>query len=355
MQALAVTPKKRNSFRIADVKTPSPEADEVLVKTVRVGICGTDLEIVQGYYGESPEGADYLILGHESLGHIEAVGRDARGFTPGDYVVATVRRPDSCINCQRGEPDMCLTGEYKERGIKGLHGFMSEYFVEKPQYLVKVTADIQGVAVLMEPLSIVEKVLRQAFKIQERLVWEPKNALVLGAGPIGLLATALLCLKGLRTFTLATGPRGNYKAQLAEVMGATYVDVNENPIQQIPRKIGNIDIIFEATGSSFVAFQAMGILGNNGIICLTSVSSGEKHLEVPSDALNLSMVLGNKVSFGSVNASKIDWERGIEHMKEMEKRWPGLLAKMITRRFPLGDFAQALGRRRDDIKVVIEL
>ncbi|MCH7836597.1 MAG: alcohol dehydrogenase catalytic domain-containing protein, partial [Chloroflexi bacterium] len=199
MRAVIVTPKEPGSGRLAEVPDPQPRDGEVLVQVHQVGLDGTDAEILQGQYGEAPPGDDYLIIGHESLGRVVEVTNGAEGLSPGDWVVAIVRRPDPvpCRNCAAGEWDMCLNGQYTERGIKGLHGFLAEFYSEAPEFLVEIPADISAVAVLLEPVTIVEKAIEQIKRIQSRLVWQPERAVVLGAGPIGLLAGMLLSLEGL--------------------------------------------------------------------------------------------------------------------------------------------------------------
>jgi threonine dehydrogenase-like Zn-dependent dehydrogenase len=321
---------------------------------LEVGVDGTDMEVAKGLYGEAPQGSNHLIIGHESLGRVEELGPGVTQLAPGDLVVATVRRPDDCPNCRRGEYDMCLYGNYRERGIKGLHGYMAEFYVEEPAYLVPVPEELRPVAVLLEPLSIVEKGISQAFKIQERMYWEPRRALVLGAGAIGLLATFLLRAKGMETYTLATRPKDSLKATLAEACGATYLNAGEDPIVGLSHKLGNLDLIVEATGNSSVAFQAMSVQGTNGILCLTGVSAGNRRLEVPADTLNLEMVLGNRVVFGTVNANRRHFEMGLQHLADFQARWPGLLERLFTRRLSLSQWEQALAREREDVKVVIE-
>lgn len=328
-----------------------------MVKVLEVGLCGTDMEINEGLYGEAPSGEDFLIIGHESFGQIEAVGDKVEGLQPGDMVVATVRRPcpDNCINCRAGESDMCLTGNYSERGIKGLHGFMAEYYVETPDYLVQVPEGLMGLGVLLEPLSVVEKAISQAHRIQERMRWEPRKALVLGAGPIGLMATLLLRLRGIETYAFARSPKTDLKAEIVKKAGAHYISAMEDPPETLEKKLGPPDLIIEATGNSSLAFQAMGMLGPNGILSLAGISSGKGKLEVPADYINLRMVLGNQVVFGTVNAHKGYFQMGIGHLREFEEKWPGLAGRLITSRLPLGKFERALKREKGDIKTVLEL
>ncbi len=357
MRAVIVTPEEPGSGRLAEVPDPQPRDGEVLVQVREVGLDGTDAEILQGQFGEAPPGDDHLIIGHESLGEVAEVTNGAKGVSPGDLVVAIVRRPDPvpCRNCAAGEWDMCLNGLYTERGIKGLHGFLAEFYAETPGFLVRVPAGVADVAVLLEPLSISEKVVEQIKRIQERLVWQPQRAVVLGAGPIGLLAGMLLRLEGIEVHFYATTKEG-IKSDLVESMGANFIWAREHKLDHVlADEIGTVDIIVEATGFSPLAFDAMDMVGPNGIICLTGVSGGSRKLEVPTDHLNLEMVLSNKVVFGSVNANRRHFESGVRHLQEIETRWPGLLSRMITRRLPLKDFARAFEPSSDRVKSIVEI
>ena len=357
MRAVIVTPKEPGSGQLVEVPDPEPRDGEVLVRVQEVGLDGTDDEILQGQYGEAPPGDDYLIIGHESLGRVEKVMGGATGLSPGDRVVAIVRRPDPvpCRNCAAGEWDMCLNGQYTERGIKGSHGFLSEFYAESPDFLVTVPAEIAPVAVLLEPLSIVEKAIEQIKRIQSRLVWQPERAVVLGAGPIGLLAGMLLSLAGIEVHFYDAAERG-IKSDLAEATGAKYIWAGERKLgHELADEIGTVDIVVEATGFSPLVFDAMDMVAPNGVVCLTGVSGGSRKLEVSADRLNLEMVLSNKVVFGTVNANRRHFESGVRHLPEIEARWPGLLSQMITRRLPLKDFARAFERSPSHIKSVVEV
>jgi threonine dehydrogenase-like Zn-dependent dehydrogenase len=332
----------------------------VLVKTVRVGICGTDMEIDRGEYGVAPPGEEYLIIGHENFGRVESVGEDVKGFAPGDLVVAMVRRPDDCPNCLAGEQDMCLTGNYSERGIKGLHGFMSEYYAEYPQYLVKLPSSLKEVGVLVEPLTVVEKGIRHAWAIQTRMRnWQPKKALVLGAGPIGMMAAVILRLRGLETIVYARDTSTEISERVAAI-GATYVPQLDatgemiNHIGELPKNHGPFDFVLEATGAEQVALSAMRIIGLNGILCLTSVTGSETPMEICPGCLNLELVLGNRTVFGSVNANKVDFEQAVTDLTSAQEKWPGWLESIITRRVPIDRFRDGLTRRPGDMKVVVE-
>ena len=353
MKAGAVTPGQKDSAKVVEIDDPVLQQGEVLVKTLEVGIDGTDIEISQGRYGESPLGQDFLVLGHEALGELEKTGGSA--LHQGDLVVPLVRRPDGCINCCSGQSDMCVEGNYRECGISGAHGFLREYLTEDPQFLVTVPQNLRQVAVLAEPMSIVTKGVAQSLEFHHRSAKPVEVALVLGAGPLGLLATAFLRLQGFNIYTLDILPRSSLKGQLAEAIGAIYLDGRDLGIDELPRQLGNLDLIVEATGNSTVAFQAMSALGVNGVLCLMGVSTEEKRLQICADCINMEMVLGNKVVFGTVSSNRSHFERAISLMAEMEQRWPGWLARLITRRLTLIDFQDALHPAPGGIKTVVEI
>ncbi len=355
MQAIAVTPKQAASARQVELAKPQAGDGMALMRVLEVGIDGTDTEINNGAYGAAPPGSDVLVIGHEALTVVEAVGKGVDSFKPGDLVVSTVRRPDDCPNCRAGESDMCLKGDYTERGIKGAHGYMAQYYSEKPAFMVRIPPELRPFAVLLEPLSIVEKATFQAWKIQERMVWEPKRAVVLGAGPIGILGTILLRLRGLEVHVYAKSPGDSLQAQVVKSLGGVYESVDQHPITSLKDELGQIDFFLEGTGNSAVAFQAMAALGTNGVLCLTGVSAGNRSIEIPSDLINLEMVLGNRVVFGSVNANRRYFEMGVQHFQQADQRWPGIFTRLITRRVPFSDFKSALDRRPEDIKTLLTI
>jgi len=355
MRAVAVTPKQPGSARQVELPIPTAAPGMAVMRVLEVGIDGTDTEINQGLYGEPPPGFSFLVVGHEALSVVEAVGEGVAGFVPGDLVVSTVRRPDNCPNCQAGESDMCLLGYYTERGIKGAHGYMGEYYSETPAFMVKIPPALRPFAVLLEPLSIVEKATYQAWKIQERMLWQPTRAVVLGAGPIGILCTVLLRLRGLEVHVYAKSAPVSLQGRILTDLGATYQSVDEHPVTGIKDELGQIDFILEGTGNSSVAFEAMAQLGTNGILCLTGVSAGNRSIEIPADVINLQMVLGNRVTFGSVNANRRYFEMGLQHFQQAEQRWPGIFERLITRRVPFSDFLAALDRQPEDIKTLLTI
>ncbi len=309
-----MTPGKAGSVRLIDAPQPNASAGQVLLRTSKIGICGTDLEIIQGGYGEAPLGSEYLILGHECLATVEDAPNNSAGVRKGDLVVPTVRRPDSCLNCQSGESDMCLTGQYKEHGIKGLHGFCSEYSLSDLNYLVPVPAELSDVAVLLEPASVAEKGVFQSFKIQERMMWKPTKALVLGTGPVGLLTVLLLKLRGLDVTAVATRPKDSLKARTVEKIGGTYVNANDQPITSL----GKFDLIMEETGVASLAAEAQGLLNNNGVLCLLGIYRPNLATQDIGHSYD-DIVLGNKITFGSVNANKRYFLSGIQDFRIIHK------------------------------------
>jgi threonine dehydrogenase-like Zn-dependent dehydrogenase len=333
-----------------------PGGWEVLVDMREAGICGTDEELNAGIIGEAPAGSDYLIIGHENLGVVSRRGPGVECLQEGDLVVATVRRPcpERCFECRNFHSDMCLTGDYFERGIRGMHGYMAEQYVESPDYLVRVPRELEKVAVLLEPLSIMEKGITEAFKMQERLPWRPERALVAGTGPIGLLAAFVLRDMGLETYAFATREKESLKAHVTEASGAHYINVKEVPIEEIVERHGPFDIIVEATGSSRIAFQAISAVDRDGIVCLTGLSPHQGEHTVCTDCVNMDLVMNNKVVFGTVSANRMHYERGIDRIASIERKWPGLLGRMFTRRVDLDHVVEGMHRTRDDIKVVVE-
>jgi threonine dehydrogenase-like Zn-dependent dehydrogenase len=356
MKAVAVLPGTRDSLHVRDdAPEPHPAEGEVLVRVLEAGICGTDAEIHQGLYGTAPAGSSFLILGHENLGVVEAAPAES-GLSEGDLVVATVRRgcPEGCRACVSDQNDMCLTGHFLERGIGGLHGFMCESYCESPRYLIRLAPGLRAVGVLLEPMSIVQKGIEQALRIQQRVAWEPRKAVVIGAGPIGILAALALRLRGLEVHVASLGPATSARARLLAQADIRYVSTAAVPLNQLPSVIGTIDLVFEATGAAAVVFDSMRLLGPNGICILSSVTPAGKTLDTDVGAWNREMVLGNKLAFGTVNAGRRHFEAGARDLLAAQALYPGWLARLITRRMPFGEAKRALTREPDGVKTVLE-
>jgi len=335
MKAIAVKPGVPNTVHLTELPTPNvsdiPNGHGVLVRVIRVGVDGTDKEINAAEYGQAPPGYDFLIIGHESFGQVQAVGPKVTEVKPGDYVVATVRRPGSSIYDLIGTNDMTTDDTYYERGINLRHGYMSEYYVDDAEFIVKIPQGLKHVGVLLEPTTVVEKGIAQAYEIQRRLrVWKPKRAAVMGAGTIGLLATLVLRLKGLQVTTFGKTAKPYLNSDLIEAIGATYQSTEGVSILEGAKRSGQFDIIFEATGFSPVVFDSMQALSKNGVLVLSSVTGGDRKVEIPTDKINLEFVLGNKVMVGTVNANREYFEMGVKDLAQAEAEYPGWLSRLLT-------------------------
>jgi glucose 1-dehydrogenase len=350
MRALAMIPRRAGSGAVREVPDPVPSEDEVIVDVVRVGLDGTDADIARGDYGEAPAGSELLVVGHESFGRVARGNKELAAGTP---VVASVRRPDACPNCANGESDMCLWGEYKERGIKGLHGYCAERYAERPEYLFRIPEELCDVAVLLEPLTIGEKGWRHASAAQRRMtVWEPRRALITGAGPIGILAAVVMRLRGLDVIVVERTEKPERRLLLDRI-GAGYAATSVTPLETLARE--RYDVMLDATGSTAVGFDLMRAMDTNAVLILTSVGSTGRELTVAADEIARRLVLGNGLVLGTVNANAADFRQGIADLGQAERRWPGFLASLITRRLPLERAAEALPHDPAQIKQVVEI
>jgi len=359
MKALAVIPKQVNSVHLVEMDKPKVDdiADGlgVLVEVLRVGVCGTDREINNGEYGIAPEGAEFLVLGHENFGKVAEIGKNVTDLKVGDYVVATVRRPrGSSIYDKIGEQDFTTDNNYYERGISRIHGYMAEFYSESSDFLIKIPPAIAEIAVLLEPLSIIEKGLKQAADIQERLkIWHPKRAAVLGTGNVGLLTVMALRMRGYEVHGFGLDmPEGYVNAELCNYIGATYDSTKETTIKDSAKKYGEYDLIFECTGYSPIIFDAMQSLNENGILILASVTGGERKTDaVPSDKINQMFVLGNRAMVGTVNAGREHFELGVKDLALCEAMYAGWLSRMLTHKIDgLENFEQAFAILNDPAK-----
>lgn len=348
MRALTVVPGKADSLAVSEVDEPSPGADELLVDGLAVGVCGTDKEISNGEYGWTPPGRERLVIGHESLGRVRQAAADS-GFAAGDLVAGIVRRPDPlpCGACAHGEFDMCRNGKYVERGIKQLDGYASEVWTVPAAYAVRLDPALGGAGVLMEPTSVVAKAWEQVERVGQRAWFEPRTALVTGAGPIGLLAALIGVQRGLDVHVLdrvTSGP----KPALVRDLGATY---HHEDVDAVLQRI-TPDVVIEATGAAPLVVASMAGTSSYGIVCLTGVSSGGRSLPVDAGELNRSIVLENDAIIGSVNANRRHYSLAADALAAADVSW---LHRLISRRVPIAQVAEAFDARDDDVKVVLEL
>jgi threonine dehydrogenase-like Zn-dependent dehydrogenase len=359
MRALAVFPKEKQ-VRLIERPDPAPvQGSQVLLRILEVGICGTDREIAAFHYGAAPEGSDFLILGHEALAEVVETGPDVTAVRKGELVVPTVRRPcphRHCAPCRAHRQDFCVTGDFTERGIQEAHGFLQEYVVEDDEYLVHAHRKLADVAVLTEPLSIAAKAAEQGAAIQQRLPWAQPRArgLVLGAGPVGLLGAMSMITRHLDTFVYSLEPATDVRAKIARNIGATYVSGAEVPLGELARKIGAMDLIYEAVGIARVGFDAFGALGANGLLVFTGVPAPGKPQPLDTGALMRDLVLKNQLVFGTVNAARSAYETALGELEQGMFLFPEGVRSLITQRHALEE-APALLTARGGIKHVVHL
>jgi len=347
MRALTVAPNVANSARVEDVPEPPSSDGAVLVRTLALGVCGTDREIVSGSYGWAPPGETRLVIGHESLGKVQEAPAEA-GVTVGDLVVGIVRRPDPvpCPACAVGEWDMCRNGRYTERGIKERHGYGADLFRVEPDFLVKIDQSLGMAGVLVEPTSIVAKAWDHTERIGRRSrAWQPKTLLVTGAGPIGLLAALMGAQRGLEVHVLDHHESLDKKVLVRALSGTFHNGSLANLDRLRP------DILMECTGAPSVVRDVLGRTAAGGIVCLVGVSAPGQAFDLDIGLLNRTMVLDNDTVFGSVNANRKHYEDAVDTLQRADKAW---LARLITRRVPVEQWTLALEPQPDDIKVVVD-
>jgi threonine dehydrogenase-like Zn-dependent dehydrogenase len=340
MKAVAVDPSRREVKLIEAAPPGLTSPTHVKLRMLDVGVCGTDREICTFEYGTPPAGSSHLVIGHESLGEVVEVGPGVSRVRVGDLVVPTVRRPcphATCRACRADLQDFCFTGDFSERGIKGLDGYMTEFVVDEEKYMNVVPRGLRDVAILVEPLTIAEKALIQVRQVQQRLPWgnEGHRAVVLGAGPVGLLGAMALIAAGFDTWVYSREQVPNPKADLVAAIGGHYASAIDTSIDQLSAQVGNIDLVYEATGASSVAFQMMKVIGTNGIFVFTGVPGRKAPIEVDTDTIMRNLVLKNQVVFGTVNASREAFEASVRDVGLFQQRWPAALRALISGRHPV--------------------
>ncbi len=365
MDALAVQP---GSAGIRLVQRPQPEItrpDEVLVRIIRVGICGTDREIVSGGRAKASDHATDLVIGHEMFGRVEAVGSAVQRVHIGDFAVFTVRRGcKQCLPCLMNRPDMCRTGNYRERGIWGLDGYQTELVLDTEAYVVKVPAELEAVGVLLEPLSVAEKAIDEAIRIQQaRLPDAPatpnwlfgRRCLVAGIGPIGLLAALALRLRGAEVYGLDIVDASTTRPRWLATIGGHYLDGRTVPPGQIAQIAGMMDLILEATGVPAIEFNLLDALAPDGMYVLTGIPGGDRPLQVAGAELMRRLVLNNQVMVGSVNAARDHFQLAVDDLLQAHYRWGPILNDLISHRYPYTAFPDAFQQHDPhDIKIVLE-
>jgi threonine dehydrogenase-like Zn-dependent dehydrogenase len=375
MRALWVGNDGRVEVRALPEPAPGGPRD-VTLRILEVGVCGTDRELLEDGF-EAPSGADGIVLGHEALAEVVGCGGEVSSVRRGDLAVPMVRIPcphARCSACRAGRPDFCVTGDYTERGIKGAHGFMAEQVVVPEADVVRVPSALRGVGVLVEPLTIAEKALDQVRAIQERLPARGGGedgslgmgtgqgasarrpaALVLGAGPVGLLGAMALVARGYRTAVFSRGPPDGPRARLVASFGAEHLSGEAMPLAEAPSKIEPFDLVYEATGAAQAAFDALPLLAPSGVFVLTGIPGHHGPIEIAAARAVRDLVLGNQVLLGTVNAGRRHFAAAVRDLALFVASWPDALAALITGRFPLERAPQALASGPAVIKQLVEI
>jgi threonine dehydrogenase-like Zn-dependent dehydrogenase len=365
MKAIAIVPGTAGS-RLVERPEPSiTTQDEVKVRMVRVGICGTDREEVSGGRAQAPDGETELVIGHEMLGQVVGVGSSVTRVMPGDYAVFTVRRGcGECACCVMNRADMCQTGKYRERGIRGLDGYQTEYAVDQEQYVVRVPTELEPVGVLMEPLSVVEKAIDEALRVQMARCpdaattpdwFDGRRCLVAGLGPVGLLAAMVLRLRGGEVYGLDVVDSNTARPKWLGGIGGHYIDGREVPADQVEKTIGSMDLILDASGIAELEFNLLDALALNGIYVLTGIPGGDRPLQIPGAELIRQLVLENQVMLGSVNAARGHFQMAADDLAQAHLRWGAQIASLITHRYSWSQLAGLMDQHQPDaIKEVIE-
>ena len=365
MKAIAIVPGTAGS-RLVERPEPSiATQDEIKVRIIRVGICGTDREEVSGGRAEAPDGQTELVIGHEMFGQVVDAGSAVTRVKAGDYAVFTVRRGcGECACCLMNRADMCQTGKYRERGIRRLDGYQTEFAVDQEQYIVRVPNELEPVGVLMEPLSVVEKAIDEALRVQivrcpdaattpDR--FQGRRCLVAGLGPVGLLAAMVLQLRGGEVYGLDVVDANTARPKWLGEIGGTYIDGREVPADQVEKKIGAMDLVLDASGIAELEFNLLDALALNGVYVLTGIPGGDRPLQIPGAELVRQLVLDNQVMLGSVNAARGHFQMAADDLAQAQLRWGSLIAGLVTHRYSLDRFAGLMDHHQPDaIKEVIE-
>lgn len=365
MQALALT-VGTTDLHLVDRPEPNITSDDdIKLKVIRVGICGTDREETSGGRALAPDGSKDLVIGHEMLGKVVEVGKAVTRVHVGDLAVFTVRRGcGKCLPCGMNRSDMCRTGEYRERGIWGLDGYQTEYVVDTEQYIVRVPPELEAVGVLCEPTSVVEKAIDEALRIQLARLPDAlatpewlfgRRCLVAGLGPIGLLGAMVLTLRGAEVYGLDVVDGNSPRPQWLEHIGGHYVDGRQIPADKVNEQVGAMDLILEAAGIPALDFNLLDALALNGAMVLTGIPSAKHCIEIEGAELMRELVLDNQLLLGSVNAGRDHFQMAVDDITSATLRWGNHMQNLITNHYPHADFATALSRHvPDEIKVVLE-
>lgn len=365
MRAIVVIPGSKG-VRLTDRPEPGIKADDdVKLRVIRIGICGTDREEAAGGRSKPPAGKNGLVIGHEMLGQVTEVGTSVKEVKPGDLALFIVRRGcGHCPACSMDRADMCESGEYLERGIWGMDGYESEYVVDKERYIVQLPRELEPIGVLTEPTSVVEKAIDEAVRVQSSRVPEAgsvpdwlhgRRCLIAGLGPIGLLGAMILQLRGADVYGLDVVGEDSPRPQWLKTIGGKYINAKTVPADKVDDIIGPMDLILEAAGITSLDFELLDALATNGILVLTGIPGEDRPMQMPGAELIRRLVLKNQAMIGSVNAARGHFRMAVDDLRSANLRWPGQIVKLITHRHQATDAANAFATHPpDEIKAVVE-
>ncbi|HEX3744047.1 MAG TPA: glucose 1-dehydrogenase [Bryobacteraceae bacterium] len=365
MKAIAIVPGTPGAHIVERPEPNIAAPDDIKLRVIRVGICGTDREELAGGRSMPPEGQKDLVIGHEMFGQVVGVGAAVKSVKEGDYAVFTVRRGcHACVPCLMDRADMCLTGNYRERGIQGLDGYQTEFVLDKEKYVVRVPGELQSAGVLMEPLSVVEKAIEEAIQVQKARCPDAaatpgwifgQRCLVAGLGPVGLLAAMVLRLRGCEVYGTDVVDAASARPQWLAAIGGRYIDGRQVQAGKIGESAGLMDLIVDASGVASLEFNLLEALAINGAYVLTGIPGGDRPLQIPGAALVRQLVLRNQLMLGSVNASRGHFQMGADHLQQAYSKWSGVLDRLVTEHFSPEEFLASEDRHEPtSIKQVVE-
>lgn len=346
--------------RFVDVPEPrEPAAGEVFCRTLQLGVCGTDREILLSKKPWLPANEPHLVLGHECLARVEAVGDGVNDFAVGELVVPAVRRP---FAGQTRRLDLLPFGVFTERGIYEEHGFSVPWFLDRPAHLYRVSPTIAPVAVLTEPLAVAEKGANEAHLLQQaRLgdrVWtnDPPRVLVTGQGPIGF-AAILACVS--RGWHVTLGGRDNtetFRSRLVQQLGAEYWPLQERPLPEgsdIERT--GFDLVLECTGNDELTLAAAAALRSCGVMVWLGSSRVPESRVHNVERFMRDGLVRNHLYIGSVNCAPRDFHDALAHLAWWQQRDAAALVSLITARVPQDEALWHYEHRQPQgIKTVVE-
>jgi threonine dehydrogenase-like Zn-dependent dehydrogenase len=365
MKAITIVPHVAE-VTLTDVSEPEITSPyDIKIRVLQVGICGTDREEVAGGRADAPDGKRSLIIGHEMFGQVIKTGSKVQIAKKGDFGLFTVRRGcNECPACLNNRSDMCYTGKYTERGIKGADGFQAEYVIDNEQYFIQVPNSCKDIGVLTEPMSVAAKAIDEALVIQQARQkdigpegnWlKGKKALVAGLGPIGLMTVFALRLQGATVTGLDIVDEMSLRVQILRNLQGNYIDGRKVQTTNIDDTFGEFDFVFEATGIAMLQIQLIDTLANNGIYIATGIPAGNRPMTITAGEIMQQLVLKNQILLGSVNAGIKHYKMAVEYLQQSQEYWPGLIEKVITNRFSYEEYDNALhSHQKDEIKVVVK-